>query len=96
MGKPTAEVKASEPTAEVKATEPTAEVKASEPTFEDALAPKPDRVKGNGDRLGLYVVLTGASAKVVKLALAKVGETNYAAYMKRLLLADLKSRLNGK
>lgn len=75
----------------------TAEVKteqAAELSFEDALTPKAAKAKSNSDRLGLYVVLTGANARVVKMALVKVGETNYAAYMKRLLLADLKSRLN--
>lgn len=78
-----------------KATEVATEVKAAEMSIEDVLAAKPTRAKGTGDRLGLYLVVIGPSAKVVKAALDKVGETNYAAYIKRLVLADLKSRLNG-
>lgn len=83
--------------AEVETVE-TAEVETVETaaSFEDALKPKTEKVKGNGDRLGLYLVLTGESARVVKLALEKVHETNYAAYIRRLVLADLKARLNHK
>lgn len=81
--------------AEVK-TEQAAVAEVKELSFEDALAPKAERVKGNGDRLGLYLVLTGQNAKVVRAALVKVGEKNYAAYIQRLVLIDLKARLNGK
>lgn len=72
-----------------------AEVKVAEMSFEDALAPKTERVKSDGDRLGLYLVRTGVEARVIRAALVKVGETNYSAYLQRLVLADLKSRLNG-
>ena len=78
---------------EVKTVEATTEVKTK--SVEDILAPKTDKVKTNGKRLGLYLVLLDEDAVIVKAALDKVGEKNYAAYIRRLVLADLKSRLNG-
>lgn len=77
-------------TEEVKAE--VAEVKA-ELSFEDALTKAP-RAKANGDRLGLYVVLLGADAVVVRAALKKAGvDGNLAGYLRGLVLADLKKRL---
>lgn len=65
-------------------------------SFEDVLAAKPKRADSTGDRLGLYLVITGPGAQIVRAALQKVGETNHAAYIQRLVREDLKARLNGK
>ena len=65
-------------------------------SLDKALAAKP-RAKGTTPKtLWIGMSVTGDSMAIVKAALDKVGETNYSAYVKRLILTDLKARLNGQ
>ncbi|MBW1933897.1 MAG: hypothetical protein JRI56_13125 [Deltaproteobacteria bacterium] len=63
--------------------------------LEKALESKPKAERKDDGKLRMYLVLNGENAQVVKQALAKAGviNGNYAPYMRKALLNQLKADL---
>jgi hypothetical protein len=66
-----------------------------EKSFESILTGAGNGRKVTHNYLHIGMTLSGQDAKVMRQALAKAGVANVASYVRELVLADLRKRLNG-